>query len=368
YASLAQLITHGLTAIPGPQLPGHGAVSHGTMPELDQQTDDGFYQDTEYSLDFFIGLADFNDRLVDDPDYAALLGLFGTNMLFPTGSRAVKRQHEKGRPAELASVSQIRAIPHNAVLQQMGYMANSCGGIGSAIGRDVERFWEIFDRSARCQGFMDLANAAHDRSNLDALLAYIDLVDPGFWLQRAMHGDPQAEACERLAQFFQQAGRYGRVWPAAQTLIHDALLLREALNKRAERQDSAAEQSAVAQAWDDMSLPMSHALRLAMIQVLFVLVTRIPRFTSQPDVTMDDVRAQLLSLDVPVALEALQRAFPATKPSDQTHDFGEAATYQAEGQQGYDVEHETLFQPIDQLYQLIREMSSAIAHQIGAVG
>ncbi len=365
YATMTQLITHGLTSIPGPQLADHGKHQAAErLPEMHHTTDDGFYQDTDYSLDYFIGLADFNEKLVDDPHYAGLLGLFATNMLFPTGSRAVKRQHEKGGPVELASVSQIRAIPHNGVLQQMGYMANSCGGIGSAIGRDQERFWEVFDRSDRCQQFMALAAAAYDRSDLDAFLAYINLVDPSLWLQRSMHGDPHADACEWLAQFFQQAGRFDRVWPAAQTLLHDALRLREALDNRARRLEGVA-----ASADDeDHTLAICHALRLAMIQALFILVTRIPRFTSQPDVTMEEVRAQLLSLDVPVALEALKRAFPPAMETDGDHDYGETASYETEGQQGYDIEHAMLFEPIEQLYRLIRETSSAIAHQIGAVG
>ena len=37
----------------------------------------------------------FNERLMTDPDYAALLDAYGANMLYPSGSRALRRELEQ---------------------------------------------------------------------------------------------------------------------------------------------------------------------------------------------------------------------------------------------------------------------------------
>ena len=54
-----------------------------------------FYSDTSTSLDFFITTKAFNEGLLSNENYAALLGVTGPNLLFKTGSRAVKDK-EKG--------------------------------------------------------------------------------------------------------------------------------------------------------------------------------------------------------------------------------------------------------------------------------
>ncbi len=63
-----------------------------TPPESVQS--DAFYTDTDYSLDFFLTIKEFNERTFTHPNYGTLLNTFGPNFLYPTGSRMVRRQHE----------------------------------------------------------------------------------------------------------------------------------------------------------------------------------------------------------------------------------------------------------------------------------
>ena len=61
----------------------------------DETKNDPIYAAPDYAWEFFATVQqDFTD-LVADPDYAALLGLFGTNLLYRTGSRAVAREAEE---------------------------------------------------------------------------------------------------------------------------------------------------------------------------------------------------------------------------------------------------------------------------------
>jgi phosphoenolpyruvate carboxylase len=116
---------------------------------------------------------------VDDPDYAALLSLFGTaallslfgtNLLYPTGSRPVAREMEDWRrPSKIEHPAQLRAIPNNAILQQLGFMAITLHGIGRAVAKDPELFQVMRERSARFRRASQMVAAALDHSEIAVL-------------------------------------------------------------------------------------------------------------------------------------------------------------------------------------------------------
>jgi len=82
--------------------------------------------------------ADKSDAgLYNDQNYVSLLGGFGQNMLIPTGSRAAKRAKSG---SDMFDPRQLRAIPHNAILQQFGSPANIFYGVGRAAAIDPEKF------------------------------------------------------------------------------------------------------------------------------------------------------------------------------------------------------------------------------------
>ena len=91
----------------------------------DETGNDPIYAAPDFAAEFFATVQQEFTHLVDDPDYAALLSLFGTNLLYRTGSRPVAREAEEwGRPSKIEHPAQLRAIPNNAILQQLGFMAN----------------------------------------------------------------------------------------------------------------------------------------------------------------------------------------------------------------------------------------------------
>ena len=105
--------------------------------------------------------------LVDDPDYAALVGLYGAPLLPRTGSRPNLRQDESGSaPPVMAHVSELRAIPNNAILQGMGYLANVLFGVGRATAKEAELFAEMMATSPRFRRAMRLVHAALQASDI----------------------------------------------------------------------------------------------------------------------------------------------------------------------------------------------------------
>jgi phosphoenolpyruvate carboxylase len=116
-------------------------------------------------------------------------------------------------------------------------------------------------------------------------------------------------------------------------------------------------------------LILLHGIRVAVIQRICLLATEIPNFSPQLGVTRDDILARILELDVPSAVERLRRIFPHDESAAITpDDFGEKSQYRPESAQSYEVEHNTVFDPMLKLFDLARRIGTAITHEIGAVG
>ncbi len=329
-------------------------------------TADRFYADTDFSLEFFLAVKTFHDRLVEDPDYASLLGTFSTNLLPKSGSRPTKRAHEGQRPADSAHPSQIRAIPNNGILQQLGYLSNTVGGLGRAIAIDPERFHGIYDQSPRLRSLVDLARRADSYGSLPAFRGYVGLFDPVGWLLRAQSTDDPVlrKPMENLAGTLQRAGRHERLSRMLRLFLQDSITRQSALDELGQGDITPAEGEPDHAA----TIELLHAVRIALIGQLFRLITQVPRFSREPNVTIDDVVAELLQLGVPSALVILERAFPVAGEQRPAEDFGEPSTYAQLSREGYIDEHITIFKPMREIHVLIQKISSGITHASGAIG
>jgi len=347
FATVCRLVEHALS----------GGKSTGSA--------DVFYEDTDYSLDYFMTVKGFNERLMENPNYAATLNLFGTNLLYPTGSRKVKRQHEGGAQVDLEHPSQVRAIPHNAILQQLGYFSNTISGHGKAISKDQDRFAEVFQLSDRCRRFTAMVAYARHLSNLDALHGYVSLFDSAIWLRRAaIESNPKrAEQMQTLADMLRHSDRHEKVNRIYRIFLNDTLYLDQGLK-------AVGADEMLPELVDDCypDLLLLHAVRIALIHEMFLILARLPKYSDRHDTSSDDLINELLNLDVEHALGVLRRAFPVSGAATDAKSFGEEATYRTDDEHGYEKEHRELFEPLEQLYDLTRRISTAVAHMSGAVG
>ncbi len=336
--------------------------------------DDPFYAENAYVREFFTTVKDFQVELMRDPDYGVLLGAFGPSLLFRSGSRAFRRQHES--PAELdgAQARQIRAIPHNAVLMQLGLLANSTGGIGAAMAKDPTRFRSLYRRSARFRLLLGIAEYGAAVSDPEITHGYVALHDPGFWIARgATPGDPEAAAGHlepvlRLAGYLEPAGLQDSEGRVLRRLRQDLTELHAGLAGLRREAEAPAGCDALADPRSRTALCLLHAIRLALIQELFVLAVKVPDFSSRHDVTLKQLISRLLHLDVEPVAETLEDIFPRTEPPAEDEDFGEPADYRSDDSQSYRHENDTLFRPMRGLSILIRRISTAIAHHVGFFG
>jgi phosphoenolpyruvate carboxylase len=339
-----------------------------TPPDL---AEDRFYIETGYVQEFFSVIQRFNQQIMDDPSYGALLSAYGPNMLHRAGSRPVKRQFDSwSGQIKLEHPSALRAIPHNAILQQLGFLANSIGGVGQAVAKDPARFQRLYEDSARFRRLMTMVEHAFKYSDLAVLKAYIDLFDPGLWLIQVARDEDEArtEALTRIAAIMERMGLHQRLIRIWRQFMRDYILLAGAFREhRRRRRDAGAEPIAVDAASRDI-MHQLHAVRLVLIQEVYLLSIRVPEFSGRHEITHDSMIARLIQLDVESALAKLNEIFPFTFETAEDEDFGEPATYRSADTQSYVQLHAEIFRPLGQLYTLIRRISAAVTHNVGAHG
>jgi len=324
--------------------------------------EDPFYTDTNLALDFQLRLRDYQQELFAHPGYRALLGAFGANLLFKTGSRPVKRQgdhhSDRGDPARM------RAIPNNAILQQFGYVANVVSGLGAAVGSERERFVEMAKQSSRLRPLIEMIARGKQLSSLNAVGANGNLFDPGFWAQRASWGrEPHLDSAFKfLAEHLLEDDRAQKIAGLAHFLRLDAIELHQIL------EEIGLEGGKIP---DDhrLELDLLQAIRAALIMRIFILTAQLPRFTPTNEVTHAEIVRKALSLEIPEVVQVMRQAFP--RRVDDPHDddqFNETATYLPKGIDDYGRIETEILEPMEQAYELVREIGTGISHHWGAFG
>jgi len=325
--------------------------------------DDRLYSEKGWSLDFFLTLVEYQNELTDHKGYIRLIDGIGRSMLYPTGSRSLRRQSGGALHQRLERVSQIRAIPHNAVLQQLGYLANSCGGLGTAIARAPEKFNVVHSASTRLRMVVGIALNGLARSDVGVIEAYAKLLSPTYWLDRcddAGTSDRRGHL-RRLSDLMEGLFESDAVDSCIRKLRRDASLLTDCL---AEDCDTSALDTA---AVDDELLEL-HQIRIGLIQFIFLKAMEVPQFSTRFDFSLEDLLVELLHLEVPDTLAALRKIFPEAPMARNDETFGEESTYQSGSSSGYEDVHRQIFDPIEQAYSLVLELSGLIALKAGAFG
>jgi phosphoenolpyruvate carboxylase len=290
------------------------ALSTVLIPDPEAEHD-LIYDDPNYAAEFFATIQQQFSSLVADPDYAALVGLFGTHLLQKAGSRPTQRQSGDGAaPRRLQSVSELRAIPNNGVLQQLGYLANSLFGVGAAAEKDVESYRAMHRGSARFHRALDMAQAAYQVSDLQVVRAYAATLEPALWLDRAtvdrrIIWDRFARDVAERANLSDALARVIRRLQSEDLSLNRILAQDESDQRR--------------------RLLLLHGLRIGLIQRIATLAVQFPDFNPRGEITRAVLQERLMRLDVPGALEHLMAIFPKGGGQTAEADYGEPSDYQA---------------------------------------
>ncbi len=315
---------------------------------------DPIYDEPDFAADFFASARTGMQGLVEDPGYAALLGAFGPALLDPTGSRPAARQTDGlGGPATIRHPSELRAIPNNAILQQLGWMANTLQGLGEGARRNPQSFAELRATSPRLAMALALARHALAHSDLDVLRATVATLDPGTWLDRAAHAriEGRREALVAVARALERLDLWAPVQAMFRRIQADHVQLRAHWPDAPSMADRES---------------LLHALRLALVHRIWLLETAIPDFSPRFGVTRTALEQRILRLDVPGAIAFLGEVFPAAPDPAADRDYAEPHGPRMDA--AYVREHAELFTPMLRLFEMVREIGTAITHEVGAFG
>lgn len=326
-------------------------------------TPDPFYRRTDLSLDFYRAIRRVQQGYLASATYARAVTAFGLGLLNETGSRKSRRQSDLAADRTM-SLRQIRAIPHNAVLQQLGYPVNVIAGFGTAADGNYEAIAELLRDSHRGRQLVRLVRAANSLASIKTVAAYGELFNSAYWASRPYRGDEEgiADACLALAEYLTKDDRTGVYRRFASRLRVDALKLHKLLELIPDEAPLAGREQV------RRELGVLQALRLALFQHMFIRAVSVPAFSRANDISRDDVLEMVFTLRIDEALAQLRRAFPASAPGVDDFAVNEPSDYPDEGAVGYGAIHRDNIEPIAAAHALVLRITTAIANQFGAHG
>lgn len=324
---------------------------------------DPFYRRTDLSLDFYRAIRRFQAAQLSSRTYPRAVTAFGLGLLNDTGSRKSRRQSDLAADREM-SLRQIRAIPHNAVLQQLGYPVNVIAGFGTAAEGNYEALAELLHDSDRGRQLVRLVRSANALASIKTVAAFGELFNSAYWASRPYRGDEGhiADACLALAEYLTTDDRTGVFRRMASRLRVDALKLHRLLDLIPD------EAPLDGREHTRRTLGVLQALRLALFQHMFLRAVSVPPFSRANDISREDVLEMVFTLRIDEALAQLRRAFPAAEPRLGDYSLTEPSDYPDEAAVGYAAIHRDFIDPIAEAQALSLRITTAIANLFGAHG
>lgn len=344
-------------ATPGIAYATYAAYSAHLLSKPDLTEDDPFYTRTDFVWDFYRTLRTWQEDLYNDADYARLLSDFATNFLVKAGSRQRRRSTGPGGPRSL------RAISHNATLQQLGVPVNTAAGIGTAAGRESDRLIELINASPRMRSLILLALKARILTSVPALRAYAFVYDPDYWaLISKLKNSDHTPAYRRIYSVLKDGQTTNSLRRAANHFTVD-LSDFDWLLAQLEDAPSAEERHE-----RRLNLHVLHAVRQAMMMKALTLVGKVPPISERHGCSREDILADLQAMRFSAVIEMLCKVFPASTPeTNQLRKMRKSSSKQAIAG-GYDHIHKDIIAPIKKIEEIMHKTSLAISQAYNAYG
>ncbi len=257
----------------------------------------------------------------------------------------------------------MRAIPHNAILQQMGYVLNIISGVGETVRYEHDRFVDMYKGSERLRRIMSLVQHARALSSIKTLASYATLFDDAFWVTRPLNKEEEhlKNACISLADLLRGDRRHDGIMHLATYLREDAVRLHEVFEELSIKVYRSRED------WRE-GLDMMHALRIALIQHIYLLAAQIPDFSMANGISRERVIGLIISFHIKDAVALLREVYPVSMPQPLDYDMAEEAGDLAQQGVSYATIQSNLIDPMEQTYELVLQLGTGIAHNFGAHG
>lgn len=320
---------------------------------------DPFYTRTDLVWDFYRALRAWHERFFTNPDYGRLLSDFAPGFVVTAGSRQTRR------PSGAAGPRALRAISHNAELQQLGIPVNTASGIGSSLQRETDRLVELVNASPRMRSLVQLAWRARLLTSLPVLRGYASLYNPDVWIAHARAAGPEETSAYRGVYYALRDGETALSVNRTANLLSIDLDRFDRLLARLDEAPSTASRHE-----DRINLHIMHGIRQALMMRAFALVGRLPRISERHDTSLREIIRLVTGLRIGECVDLLSRIFPASQDRltllSALEETGDADA--GPGSHGYDHIHAEIIAPLDRIDQLLHRISLALNHPYDAYG
>ena len=324
-----------------------------TTPTL---PDDPFYSDTNLVWDVYREIRDWHEDLFENENYAGLISDLGPGFLWQAGSRPTRR-------AKAGGPRTLRAISHNAILQQVGAPVNSACGFGSAMPSERDELVSLIDRSDRMRQLVDLAIAARMNTSVPALRGYAEVYAPSLWVALSkQQSDEVRRARIRVADEVRRRGTSHRVENCADRFSVDLGEFDELISRLDNPRPIDARHEA------RIPIHALHALRQgAMLRVLEI-AGALPAISARHGYAVGDIIALLLDMRLREAIEMLCEAFPLFVGETELLDQLTEPRSQDGWQGDYSDIRSSVIEPLEDLAELVETISVELPQAYAAYG
>lgn len=242
---------------------------------------------------------------------------------------------------------------------------NVIAGIGSAADANREEMAKLLDDSPRGRQILRLVRAANALASIKTVAAFGELFNSAYWASRTYRGteDHLAGPCAALAEYLVGDDRTGVFRRLASRLRIDALKFHRLIALLPEEAADTETREHVRR-----RIGVLQALRLALLQHMFLKVVAVPAFSRANDISRRDVIEMVMTLRIDEALAQLRRAFPVRIPGPRDFPLDEPSDYPDGGEEGYGAYERDFMTPIARAQELSLRISTAIANEFGAHG
>ena len=328
---------------------------------------DPLYDEPDFAINLADTVRNFNQNLMHDAGYGDILLLFGGSLLFASGSRPLARADEQRHYTSRLKPQDWRAIPQNAILQQLGMVPHLLGGIGDYLDAHSDEAVQMLQKSARFRHIMTNVWNCDQWCESLVLESYAAMRSPALWsaMARHSHDSLHSDHLRKTASLLENHPMSDDVLKIIRLITRNYDAFHSWCEKNQKAIASHTQKTRHEESEDVMIL---HALRIALLQYSYGQLLNLPDFSYQQGFGRADIEDMILHMNVPQALEILRNVFPREPFTIEQEDFGAPSSYASDALKGYRHEHQEIFEPLEQSYGLIRRISMALMHHIGAVG
>lgn len=318
--------------------------------------DDPFYTDTNLVWDVYREVRDWHEDLFENENYAGLISDLGPGFLWQAGSRPTRR-------AKAGGPRTLRAISHNAILQQVGAPVNSACGFGSAMPSERDELVSLINRSKRMRQLVELAIAARMNTSVPALRGYANVYAPSLWVALSkQQTDEVRRARIRVADEVRRRGTSHRVENCADRFSVDLGEFDELISRL--------DAPTPIDARHEARLPIHalHALRQAAMLSVLEIAGALPSISARHGYEVGDIITLLLDMRLREAIEMLCEAFPLFAGETQWLDKLTEPRAQSDWQGDYSDIRRSVIEPLEALAEIIETVSVELPQAYSAYG